>query len=397
MKILVVGGTGILSTAVVERCIERGDSVTMINRGNRPNQIHPKATLIKCDIRDKNQLDNISKDLGEFDVVIDFLVFNASELNVSLQYFAKNTKQYVFISSAQVYNTSIGGLLTEDSPKPQKLWSYSVNKLECEKYLISYCKNNKINYTIIRPAVNYDGTRIPYGIFPPMGYHWTLVERIKHEKPIITWNHGQNRLNLTRVEDFAEATVGLMGNPKAYNEDFNVAGDNVYSWMDVLFVLGDLLGKKVVTFDLPVDYYYKELPKHQKEELVGGRANDMICSINKLKTLLPDFRPRYDLREGVKKTLDYYEKNNYLNGIDYVFDGDCDRIIKKYCRIKRIATPPNCDYIDYFNGGKDYDKNSYYSPYYKDRISYRVKHKLITLIGGVLPKGVKKILLSIIK
>ena len=123
----------------------------------------------------------------------------------------------------------------------------------------------------------------------------------------------------------------------------------------------------------------------------------MICSINKLKTLLPDFRPRYDLREGVKKTLDYYEKNNYLNGIDYVFDGDCDRIIKKYCRIKRIATPPNCDYIDYFNGGKDYDKNSYYSPYYKDRISYRVKHKLITLIGGVLPKGVKKILLSIIK
>ena len=60
MNILIIGGTGILSTAVVNSCVEKGYSVTMINRGNRSNQIHPKAKLIKCDVRDTSQLENIT-------------------------------------------------------------------------------------------------------------------------------------------------------------------------------------------------------------------------------------------------------------------------------------------------------------------------------------------------
>lgn len=387
MNILVIGGTGILSTAVVSRCIDRGDAVTMVNRGNRPDQINPKASFLKCDVRDIAQLDEISNKIRNkfFDVVIDFLVFSEQELMNSLKYFSGNAKQYVFISSAQVYNTSLKGVLTEDSPKPQNLWSYSVNKLKCENYLIDYSKKNHINYTIIRPAVNYDGTRIPYGIFPPMGFHWTLVERIKHDKPIITWNYGENRLNLTRVEDFAEATVGLLGNPHAYNEDFNVAGDNIYSWQEVLDVLAELLDKEVKTFNLPVDYYASELPDFQKEELLGGRANDMICSIDKLRRVLPNFTPKYNLKKGVAMTLDYYKSHNYLFGIDYAFDGDCDRIIKKYCKKINQSIPSKCIFIDYMKTGARVDKINYWKSLHKDsyvvRVIKRIKWIIVRLLG----------------
>ena len=45
MKILVIGGSGILSSAVVDRCIELGHEITMLNRGRHKNYINPKANL----------------------------------------------------------------------------------------------------------------------------------------------------------------------------------------------------------------------------------------------------------------------------------------------------------------------------------------------------------------
>ncbi len=182
----------------------------------------------------------------------------------------------------------------------------------------------------MRPGVNYGSTRIPYGMYPKLGQHWTFVERIKAGKPIITWNQGQNKLNLTRVEDFALGMIGLIGNPKAYNEAFNVVGDKVYTWMDVLSVMGKILEYDVKTIDIPVDFYANELDGDAREGLIGGRACDLVCSNDKMKRLNPEYKTRYSLEEGIRMTLKFYFDNNYYHGIDYVWDGECDRIINKY-------------------------------------------------------------------
>ena len=121
MKILVIGGTGILSSAVVDEAINQSVDVYMVNRGNRPNIINSKAHLIKCDVHDKVALNNM---LGEnyYDAIIDFLVYTKEQLEYSLELFAHRTKQYVFISSTAVYNTDLDILFNEDSPKIQKKW-----------------------------------------------------------------------------------------------------------------------------------------------------------------------------------------------------------------------------------------------------------------------------------
>lgn len=329
MKILVIGGSGILSSAVVDRCIDLGYEITMLNRGRHKKYINPKAHLIICDV---NQDDLVLEKLQglSFDVVIDFIVFNQEQLSHSLNLFGNIAKQYVFISSAQAYNTSLKKVLEEDDETPQPLWSYSVNKDKCEKFLANYCSTNNINYTIVRPGVNYDNRRIPYGMYPPIGMHWTIVSRILSRKPIITWNAGQNKLNLTRVEDFANGMVGLLGAPSAYNNVFNVVGDNIYKWQDVLDTLGELLDKQVNVVDIPVDLYANELNQNDREMLLGGRAQDLCCSNSKLKKILPDFKTKYDLKTGLQKTLNWYKENNYYNGFDYVWDAQCDRIIHQY-------------------------------------------------------------------
>lgn len=390
MNILIIGGTGTLSSPIVDECVRRGYEVTMINRGKRNHFINPKAELIKCDINNEEKLKSVVNG-RTFDCCIDFLVFNEKQLEKSLRCFteAGKVKQYIFISSAQVYNTSNKGIMEEDSSELiQPLWSYSINKVKCEQLLKAYCTNKKINYTIIRPGVTYGDTRIPYGMDPIRGKHWTIVERIKAGKPIITWNNGENKLNLTHVDDFAIGAVGLFGNKAAYNEAFNVVGDYVYSWKEVLDTIGKNIGCDVKTIDIPVDYYASELSEYVSGRLKGGRAQDLCCSNKKIKSIVPEFKTTITLEEGIKKTIVFYRNNDYCDGLDYVWDAECDRIISGYCSKNRQPT----NYVRFVQYNKCsiresiFHKFDYYIEFYKGSIRERLLKKSKKIITAVLRK-----------
>lgn len=380
MKVLIIGGTGTLSSPIVDECICRGYEVTMINRGKRNRFINPKAELIKCDINNEEKLKSVVNG-RTFDCCIDFLVFTEKQLERSLRCFteAGNVKQYIFISSAQVYNTSNKGIMEEDSSELiQPLWSYSVDKVKCEQLLKEYCNTKKINYTIIRPGVTYGDTRIPYGMDPIRGKHWTIVERIKAGKPIITWNHGENKLNLTHVDDFAIGAVGLIGNKAAYNEAFNVVGDYVYSWKEVLDTIGRIIGCDVRTIDIPVDYYASELSEYVSGRLRGGRATDLCCSNAKLKRVVPDFKTTITLEDGIKRTLHFYKNNNYCNGFDYAWDAECDRILSRYNSTSNVQKT-QLHYIQYNKTSLKesiINRCDYYIKFYKGSIMGRLLKKI---------------------
>ena len=378
-SILIIGGTGVLSAAVVDCCVVQGHDVTMINRGNNEAYINPAAKVILCDARNSQLVKQKIAHL-HFDVVLDFIVFTKEQLEQSLAIFGYITDQYIFISSAQVYNTSVQKIFEENDETPQPLWSYSSDKDICEKYLRAYCREHQINYTIIRPGVNYDNRRIPYGMYPPMGMHYTIIARILAGKPIITWNNGLNKLNLTRVEDFAAGLVGLLGNPKAYNETFNVVGDFVYTWQQVLDVLEKILNVPVLTVDIPLNLYANELKVSDREMLLGGRACDLVCSNKKLKSIVHDFNPSIELEQGIRMTLDWYKENNYYRGFDYKWDAEQDRIIKELAGI-------DVGYKSY-SSNRDihrlYDFCVYKSHYYRNNsvkgLFYKIVHKIIKSI-----------------
>ena len=366
MKILLVGGTGVLSMAVTQQALKKRVEVYMINRGNRMEWIPEGVHLLKADINDEKKIVALLDNLY-FDAVIDFICYTDQQLEYSFNLFKDRTSQYVFISSCAVYGLGAGLNCDEDAPKILPVWQYSIDKNNSEEFLVRLAKNSNTNYTIIRPSVTYGDTRIPYGITPPYGFHWTLVERILHEKPIITWNRGENFCNITHVDDFAIGLVGLLGNEQAYNEAFNIVGDETPSWKDVLDVLSDLLNKEVKTFDIPSDYYASEIP-HRKGEIVGGRSMSGSCSNLKIKSIVKGFKQTVSLQEGLKRTLDYYKNHNYIYGIDYSFDADTDRIIVKYAKENNISTKGfNLHFIDYLK--QNYFKNRlvYIFNYHKEK------------------------------
>lgn len=365
MNILIVGGTGVLSSAVTAESMRQGIKVTMVNRGFRsmPEGVeHIKA--------DKDEYNYISQKLGNrhFDAVIDFLCYTVEQTEKSAHFYTQYTKQYIYISSCAVYDTENlhGQLADENSKKGLPTWKYSIDKWSSEKKLIQLFRGKQVHYTVIRPCVTYGDTRIPYGISPRYGYHWTLCARILSGKPIIRWNGGNNRCNMTRVEDFAVGVVGLIGNPKAYDETFNVCGDETPSFNDVLEAISQVLGHTITTVDLTSNFYAKEIPS-RSGEILGGRSIDSINSNAKIRSVVPSFKQTIFLNKGIKMTIEAYKSQNYQHGIDWQFDADTDRIIKKWCKKKGIDNRLfNLKFKDYLGNASIEDKISYWKEFYKE-------------------------------
>lgn len=378
MNILIVGGTGVISYAVVNEALKQGINVTCINRGKSKNQTLSKnVEVITADYRNREIIE--TKLHGRyFDAIIDVLCYTEKDIEYSVGLFKDHCKQYIFFSSCAVYNKGKGDYeCTEDSELINPLWSYSINKVKCEKKLIALADKYNFNYTIVRPAVTYGNTRIPYGITPPYGYHGTLIQRIKHHKPIILWDGGEAYSTITRVEDFAIGLVGLLGNPKALNQAFHIVGDERHKWKEVIDTLGEIIGENPIYVSLSKEEYAAELPSRQGE-ILGGRGISQLLDNTKLKNAVPGFRTTIPLKEGLKLTVGYYQSHNYLRGIDYIFDADTDRIIEIYCKQKGIDTKQyKLGFIDYLGNATRKDRFTYWMEYHKKNIIVILAKKCI--------------------
>ena len=375
-KLLIVGGTGVISFAVAQEALKQGFDVTCINRGISNNQtLPPDISVIIADYRNRDHI--LSKLEGlSFDVVIDVLCYTEKDIEYSISIFKDKCSQYIFFSSCAVYNKGNGDYeCTEDSKLINPIWQYSIDKVNCERKLIELAINNGIKYTIVRPAVTYGDTRIPYGITPPYGYHGTIIQRLLHHKPIILWDNGEAYSTITHVKDFSVGLVGLLGNPRAYNEVFHIVGDERYKWKEVIDQLADILGVKPEYFNLTKEQYAAELPS-RKGELLGGRGISQLLNNKKIKETVPNFRTTITLKTGLSATVKYYQENNYIKGIDWQFDADTDRIIRKYSKNKQDYNIGFCDYLGTANL---WDKIDYLLEFYKENF-------IIALIGKIKNK-----------
>jgi len=379
MKVLLIGGTGVLSSPIMKLSIEQGHKVYVLNRGNRINLIHKDATFLKANIRNREEVECVIEKLY-FDIVIDFISYTVSDLKGTLSLFQYKCKQFIFISSCAVYREpESNGVFTEQSVLIDHEWDYSINKVECERYLITKCKNTELKYTIIRPAITYGNTRIPYSLTPAYGWHWTFIARILNNKPILIWDNGNGITTITHVSDFAKGVVGLFGNPKAYNEAFHITSDDYFTWRNVAETVGEIIGKQPVFADLPKDFIIKLRPS-LRGIMLGSRTKDSIFDNSKIKNVLTDFVCTTSLKEGMTQTIKNYETHNYQKGIDYFWDGEMDNLIFNY--YKR-----NHKQALFFNNNifcfKSYTPNTTLSDriaYYFGRINFRIGMRILNRI-----------------
>jgi dTDP-D-glucose 4,6-dehydratase len=185
-----------------------------------------------------------------------------------------------------------------------------------------------------------------------------------------------------RVEDFAVGLVGLIGNAKAKNEAFNICGDNVYSWNDVIDVICSYLSVTPIYFDVTSDEYKHCYPSRKGE--IAGRSLDAIIDNTKIKKIVPSFKTNYSLIEGVKKTLNAYKNFNFQKGIDWEFDAVCDRTIKKIAKKHKIPTAGmNLKFVDYLGNATLKNKIKYFVSLYEINCIMHIFRKLKSTVQYV--------------
>lgn len=341
-NILLLGGTGTLSTAVLQEALNHGDHVTVMNRGSNNTSLPNGVDVVICDFKNKTDLqDKFSSQ--SYDVVVDFLSRAPSDIERVYPIFKDKCQQYVFISSACVYRRAKEDFpIKETSSKPNTDWSYNVEKYESELKLQELAKQAFSYYTIVRPYITYNEERIPLGIAPSYKYHKTIIERIKAGKTWFVWDGGKAITTVTYTEDFAVGVVGLFLNEKAKNEDIHITGDYSYTQMEVARMLFQKLNMPESIVDIPSSEIGRILPEY-KQMLDGDRALNAEFDNSKIKEVVPELVFKTDLSKGLDLIISHWEKSKPL--YDYIFEARIDKMLNSVSAktqfVKYTGSPNN--------------------------------------------------------
>lgn len=324
MKVLFIGGTGIISSACSILALEKGIDLYHLNRGKSNNirQIDGVKT-ITADIRNIDETKDAIKE-HEFDVVVDWIAFTPEHIENDIQLFSGKTKQYVFISSASIYQTPPQKLpVTEDTPLDNPIWEYSQDKIACENLLRKAYSESGFPYTIVRPSHTYDKTLIPI----QGGY--TVLDRMKKGLPVVIHGDGASIWTLTHHKDFAVGLVGLLGKTEAVNEAYHITSNELLSWEMIFRALAKELGIEPKLVYVPSNIIAR-YDKETGDSLLGDKTHSMIFDNRKIKTLVPEFNAKISFTQGAKEIIDWYESDVSRQVVDKRINDLMDKIVADY-------------------------------------------------------------------
>ena len=336
MKILMIGGTGTISSAITRQLAESEHELWLLNRGNRQAELPEGVNQIVADVEDE-QL--VLEKLGDmqFDVVCEFIGFLPEQVARDIRLFKGRTRQYVYISSASAYNKPARGyIINEGTTLANPHWEYSRNKIACEELLMKHYREEGFPATIIRPSHTYCERSVPLGIHGMKG-SWQVVKRMMEGRPVLIQGDGSSLWTMTWNEDFAHGFIGLLGNPHAIGEAFQIMNDETLSWTQIYQAIADALRVELKPYYVSSAFLADVCPKEYDLEgsLLGDKAVSVVFDCSKLKRAVPGFQATVRFEEGVRRTLDYILKHPELQEEDPEFDSWCDKVIEAQEEAKR--------------------------------------------------------------
>jgi nucleoside-diphosphate-sugar epimerase len=330
MKILLIGGTGIISSACSDLVVERGHELFVLNRSiSKKHPLPQGATVLRADVyQDEARLAKLLAD-HRFDAVVDYLAYTVNDIERDLRLFRDRTDQFVFISSASAYQKPPRNyVITERTPLENPYWEYSRNKIACEDRLLFAYLEEGFPVTIIRPSHTYGLSQIPFGV-SSWSHPWTVIDRIKRGQKVLVAGDGTSLWVLTWNADFAKGLVGLLGNKKAIGEVFQITSDEVLSWNQIHLEAYRALSLEPNMIHIPSDLIAAYDPD-ASGSLIGDKSSSAIFDNSKIKRFVPEYSCEVTWAEGVRRSLEWFEAHPEFQTIDHKMNSIWDRIISAY-------------------------------------------------------------------
>ncbi|MCI8602671.1 MAG: NAD-dependent epimerase/dehydratase family protein [Ruminiclostridium sp.] len=326
MKILLIGGTGTISTAISQRLADFNHELYLLNRGNLNETLPSHIQFIKADINNEKEAEEKLSGM-EFDAVCDFIGFGKPQLERDYRLFNGKTRQFVYISSASAYNKPPRDyVINEGTSLANPYWEYSRNKIECEEYLMKMYREKGFPVTIVRPSHTYCEKSVPLGVHGKNG-SWQVIKRMLEGKPVIIHGDGTSLWTMTDSRDFAKGFIGLLGNPHTIGEAFQITSDETLTWNQIYKTIADCLKVKFKPYYVSSAFLAAVSDYDFEGSLTGDKSNSVVFDNTKLKKAVPDFAPSIRFEEGVGRTLEYVLSHKECQVEDPEFDSWCDKVI----------------------------------------------------------------------
>lgn len=328
MKILFLGGTGIISTACTQLALARGFDVTLLNRSRRDTI--PGARQLIADI----SAPDVASVLGDqrWDAVVDFIAFDSAAIEQRLHLFRGRTGQYVFISTASAYQKPLAHpLITESTPLVNPFWEYSQKKIAAEERLLRAYRDEAFPMTIVRPSLTYGDMVVPL-VLNSWAQSYTAIARLRAGKPIVVPGDGLSLWTITHNTDFAKGLVGLLGHSGALGHAVHITSDEALTWDQIFRATAEAAGVASPRLVHIASDFITACYPETTGTLLGDKAHSALFDNTKLKRLVPDYVATTRFRDGIASTVRWFDADARRRTIDDAVDARWDRLIASYER-----------------------------------------------------------------
>jgi nucleoside-diphosphate-sugar epimerase len=296
LKVLFIGGTGQISLPCVAAAVAAGHDVCVFNRGATGAELPAGVTSITGDMKDGAGYARLGE--TSWDVVCQFMVFTPEQMERDIATFAGKTGQYIFISSASVYEKPARHyVITEKTPTINPYWGYSQAKIACEEMVRAA---EGLAWTIVRPSHT-----VRTGL-PTMVNEGDIIgHRMLAGKPVLVAGDGTTPWTLTRSADFAVPFVGLFGKPAALGEDFHITGNRGFTWNEIYTAIARGLGVAADIVHVPTDTLVRY---HEEWEgpLLGDKTWTALFDNSKVAGVAGAFTCSEELDEVLAESIAHF-------------------------------------------------------------------------------------------
>ena len=322
MNVLFIGGTGVISSACSAFAVKQGIDLTLLNRGQTKRSVPEGVTLLHGDIDDPAVSDLLADRI--WDAVVDWIAYTPDHIQRDINLFRERTRQYIFISSASVYQTPPASLpVTESTLLDNPYWDYAQDKIACEDLLVQAYRDEKFPMTIVRPAHTLDQTKIPL-----MGGYTTL-HRMRRGKKVIVYGDGTSLWTLTHHTDFAKGFVPLLGHAGTIGGAIHITSDEWLNWNQIYAIMAQALGVEPRLVHIPSDLI-AAFDNEIGAGLLGDKSHSMIFDNSKIKRLVPNFACSMPFSRTAQEIVNWYDADPARQVVDERLDNLMDRIISAY-------------------------------------------------------------------
>jgi len=258
MKVLILGGTGLISRELTRQLADRGARVTIVNRGKSTAAVPKSVEILTCDRHDSPAFTELFQG-RVFDAVVDMICLNSEDAKQTIELFQSRCGQIVIVSSVAAYKRPLRSIPTMEDEADlweSPVYSYGFAKAEMERYLAGPIQSG-VPITIVRPSLTFGPGSRNFGV---LRQNYGVLQRIRDGKKLIMFGDGTNPWSFTFSRDLARMMIGLLGKKETFGQTFHLANQERSNWLDLYLEMGRITGREPHIVYVPSKVLYEADP-----------------------------------------------------------------------------------------------------------------------------------------